>query len=333
MKLKHGLIGCGIGCGALALIAISSCVGFAIWINRGGELIDSGRLLGPGTTGYVEWTLRMEDPGTEGFVESVLESLERLGEQGGEELPRWLRAFQTRQSRRRADRFRELFPLLVAWTLQPGEQPGEDLHQFSASLTGLGNRMVFADWTLGLVLGRDQNGRIREHGDEKIYQVQIRGDRWITFFVRGNDLFFCSDLAAARLAVDRLREPELTGAGGELADLFAKVATDHALRGALVNHDGTFNRLLGPLPDDGWSGALGLTVAGGLEAGGSFRARVEFVGREREWAEARADAVTELVNGWIAGRFGAEVSERVSGGRVTIDVVVPGVIEAMEQLR
>ena len=47
---KRILVGCGIGCGALLLVSISSCVGFFVWLNRPGELLDPERLLGGDTT-------------------------------------------------------------------------------------------------------------------------------------------------------------------------------------------------------------------------------------------------------------------------------------------
>ena len=167
MKLKNWMIGCGIGCGALVVLAVSSCVGLTVWITRPGELIQPDQLLGPSTTGYVEWTLRLEDPGTEGFVEGALELMQRWQQRNSQDLPAWLTGFQARQDRKRAEQLRGLFPLMAVWTLQPSEHAGEDLHVLSLSLKQLGNRMLFADWVLGFALARSPDARIHEHSGEK----------------------------------------------------------------------------------------------------------------------------------------------------------------------
>ena len=65
-RTKRILIGCGAGCGGMILILIALAVGFGMWIQGKGELLEPQRLLGADTTGYLEWTLRLEDPGTEG---------------------------------------------------------------------------------------------------------------------------------------------------------------------------------------------------------------------------------------------------------------------------
>ena len=68
---RNVLMSCLAGCGALALLAISTCAGFVWWVNRPGELLEPARLRGPETTAYLEWTLRLEDPGTAAFAQSL----------------------------------------------------------------------------------------------------------------------------------------------------------------------------------------------------------------------------------------------------------------------
>ena len=75
---KRLLIGCGLGCGSLVLIAILSAVSFAVWVARPGELLEPERLLGADTRGYLEWRLALEDPGTEGFAELLIETLKNV---------------------------------------------------------------------------------------------------------------------------------------------------------------------------------------------------------------------------------------------------------------
>ena len=87
---KKLLIGCGLGCGTLVLVAIISAVSFAVWVARPGELLEPERLLGANTRGYFEWRLALEDPGTEGFAELLIESLKKLPPELEEPMPPWL---------------------------------------------------------------------------------------------------------------------------------------------------------------------------------------------------------------------------------------------------
>jgi hypothetical protein len=77
---KSVLFSCLAGCGILALVMISSCVGFVWWLNRPGELLEPSRLRDADTTGYVEWTLRLEDPGTEALVEDIFAAIRQIQE-------------------------------------------------------------------------------------------------------------------------------------------------------------------------------------------------------------------------------------------------------------
>ena len=71
---KNILIGSLITGGALIVLVIAAAIGFGVWLNRPGELLDPTRLLSSGASGYAEWTLRLDDPGTEGFVELLIEA-------------------------------------------------------------------------------------------------------------------------------------------------------------------------------------------------------------------------------------------------------------------
>src|SRR2546422_502850 len=117
---RNILIGCAAAIGAAALLAVGSCIGFTVWLNRPGHLMEPEKLLGADTTGFIEWTLRREDPGTLAILETFMEN-------------------------------NEMLPMVAAWTVRPGDTPGSDLHLLTVSLPGTGNRMVLADWMLGLV--------------------------------------------------------------------------------------------------------------------------------------------------------------------------------------
>ena len=149
-RSKRILIGCGLGCGALVVLGISGCIGFSIWIGQRGELLEPERLLGRDTTGYVEWTLRLEDPGTEQFVERLIEISQTNPDEFRSPFPGWANDILAgRQNRQNAREIRQLLPLVAAWAVRPAEAPGEDLHLVTVSVVQLGNRLVFLDWILG----------------------------------------------------------------------------------------------------------------------------------------------------------------------------------------
>ena len=77
-RSKKILTGCAIGCGGLLRIFIGVCISLYAWINRPGELLEPSVLLGHDTTGYIEWTLSLDDPGTQEFVEHLLTAWREL---------------------------------------------------------------------------------------------------------------------------------------------------------------------------------------------------------------------------------------------------------------
>lgn len=323
------MIGCGIGCGALVVLGVSSCLGVVFWVTRPGELIEPERLLAPDTTGYVEWTLRLEDPGTEGFVERAIQLMNEFQRQNNEQLPAVLRGLQNRQGRRNAAQMRGLFPLTMVWTMQPGQQSGTDLHLLSLSLKQLGNRMVVADWFMGFVFGRDPQSRVLEHAGEQIYQLRLPPANRVTFFLAGNDVFFCSDFDTAAQVVDRLGRPDPTGSSDDLARLLAQVPEDRALRGAIVNA-GQLERLLGRRVD--LNDSRGLILGGGLQSDGSFQARIEVLGPTRDWAEHRVGPLTTFLRQQLPEETAAEIGGTADGERVVIDVTLPDLVGSIETL-
>ena len=202
---KKILLGCGIGCLSIVLLVVASCTGFFIWLNQPGELLEPDLLVGSDTTGYVAWTLRLEDPGTREFVQGLLDSLQRASERNRVRIhpafDSWLSGMEQRRNEKQ---IREMFPLAAAWTLRPGAEPGDDLHLFSVSLMQAGNQIRLFDWIIGFFLARSPDVQTVSHHGEKIFRLPVDRKTPISFFIRGNDVFFTSDLETAKLAVDRL---------------------------------------------------------------------------------------------------------------------------------
>jgi hypothetical protein len=325
---KKILIGIGIGCLSLVLLAVASCTGFFIWLNQPGELLDADRLVGDDTTGYLAWTLRLEDPGTREFVQSTLESLQQLSRENRVRihpaLDSWLSRLQERRNERQ---IRQMFPLTVAWAQHPGTGPEDDLHLFSVSLQQAGNQLVFWDWVMGLFLSRAPEIEMVRHHGEKIFLLPQRGGEPLGFFIRGNDLFLTTGLETAMLAVDRLSRPrdEQRSPTG-LGELLATVPEDSPLRGAITNRNGELMRVWDQLdPGSGspelWRGIHGVTFSGGLVDGETLRIEAAFRCAGASQAAAGSGEVERVLRSLLEPvGVPLELRTKVDGEWVRVDV-------------
>lgn len=297
---RNVLFSCLAGCGLLALIMISSCVGFVWWLNRPGELLEPSRLRDADTTGYVEWTLRLEDPGTEALVEDIFRALRQVQERAPNALPpaieNVLRDYQTRRNERQ---FRELFPCVMAWNVIGGQTADDELHVFTVSVAKLGNRLVLMDWVIGMFIGRSPDVDVVKYGGEKIYHLPREGS---AFFIRRSDFFFTTDLAAAKRAVDRL-QPVPTTSSAEATRLDRMLDTlpeQLPLRGAATNAQGETRRFFELLTGsddldviDGlpWDRVDGMSLSGGFTEESSFEATLDLMLDAGRWTEQDAEAL------------------------------------------
>src|SRR5437867_13274174 len=86
---RNILIGCAAAIGVAALLGVGSCIGFTVWLNRPGHLMEPEKLLGADTSGFIEWTLRREDPGTLAVLEALMDNLQQE-RRSRSPLPGWL---------------------------------------------------------------------------------------------------------------------------------------------------------------------------------------------------------------------------------------------------
>jgi len=294
------LFGCLAGCGLLALVMISSCVGFAWWLNRPGELLEASRLRDADTTAHVEWTLRLEDPGTETLVEDIFAAMRQLQERAPNVLPPVvegiLRDYQTRRNERQ---FRELFPCLVAWSVIGGESREEELHVFTASVEKLGNRLRLMDWVVGMFIGKSPDVDVVKYRGEKIYHLPREGS---AFFLRRSDFFFTTDLEAARRVVNRLQpaSDESTPQATRLEGMLNALPEQWPLRGASTNaHDEArrFFELITDFADRDvvdnlpWDRVDGMSLYGGFTEESSFEATLDVLLDGQRWSEEEAAAL------------------------------------------
>jgi len=293
------LLGCALGCGGMILIAVIGVVLFFNWLHRPGTLIEPERLLGSDTTGYVEWSLTLDDPATAQAVEKFLDHPQLKNEIRTPLPPEMQKYLMAWQGKRDREQFRRLFPLVAAWTLRPGTEPDRDLHLASVSIQNFGNNMVLADFILGLTARTAENTegfRKILHQDEAIYQFP-KGVR-AAFFIRGNDLFVTQDVDTARQAIDRLLAAQTAPRETTPLDtLFAGTSAASTLRGGLTNARGEIFRLWRLAAVDltaaGEIEALardlrGATLEGGFAEGGDFAGQIRLQAPSPEWAAAHA---------------------------------------------
>jgi hypothetical protein len=337
---KKWLVGCGIGCMSLVLIVAAIIFGFYIWMSQPGELLEPEDLLGSDTTGHVEWSLRLEDPGTSQFVESLLAVSQDESARDMEGVPPLLRSWLLKyQGRQNEQKVREIFPLVAAWTIHPGRNPGEELQLYSVSIEQLGNKLAFADWIMGMTFSRAEGAEVINHQGEKIYKLPTDRGRSIALFIRKNNIFFATNVEAARRAVERLDKPVETGrSAGEVREILQGSVADRPLRGALTNERGELRRLWRRLfkaddPGSLWDNVLALKIAGGFEEGDSFGGLIELRCVDAAWAGANAASLASaLSTACERAGLGVETTARAEGEWVAIEFRIedlPGVIQGL----
>jgi len=338
---RNVLMGCLAGCGALALLAVSTCAGFVWWVNRPGELLEPARLRGPETTAYLEWKLRLEDPGTAAFVQELLASMQRLQQRAPGVMPGPLGGMLSRyQARRNEKEFRKLFPCVVAWSVLSAPDPQHEQHLVSVSLAALGNRTVVVDWVLGFLLGKDRDTEIVEHAGERIYRLK-RFDS--AFFLRRGQVFFTTGLEGAKLAVDRLSvEPPAAVEPTSLDRLIAALPPERALRGATTNEHGEVARLLDVLLDGehaeaasrlGLDAVRGATLAGGFDEQSKFHATLDVLGIDTSGVEGGPERLASALAASLSTSslpVGVQAAALADGVRFEFEVDdLPGLLERL----
>ncbi len=320
--------GCAIGCGLAVLIGFGSCTAFVMWVNQPGELIDTALLCSSDARGFAEWELSLDDPGTEQLVMSFLDSAAKMRGSLNSDLPPTLDAMLKRwQSKRDEKKVREMFPLVVAWSLRPGVS--DDIHQVTLSIERLGNQMLLMDWVLGWAFERTDEVRVTRHRGEKIYQFDPSD---AAFFMRRSDVVFSTDLESAQQLVDRLGTRQ-TASPGTVHNLLAQLPQGPPLRAAMDNNNGELQRILDGLAQIDelkrlaeleWSPASSLVLTGGFTDSSSFSAQLELQRDQGPWkadaASVLEDVLTEVLGGETTDVL---VKARIQGSRLNADVTIP----------
>lgn len=310
MRPKDFLVGCGLGCLGLVVAGVASCVGFRMWLDSPGELLEARRLLGRDTTGYAEVLLSLDDPGTARFVDGILEA---TGPKEIERLPDWVQLLLQLQQRRRARQVREMFPMVIAWTMTPGSTAEVDEHLLSVSTERMGNRPTLVRWFLSFVLRRSGDGEIVEYRGRTLVDLEERGEgaeAGPTLLLERGQFHIGFGRAAAERAVDRLvdRRQAEDLPPTRLEIWFAALPSDSPLRGAITNEGGELVRLarhvLGESSEDRDAPLLaeleGLTVAAGFGLDGALTGTLELLSADAPWAVEHAAELEDLVERIVA---------------------------------
>ena len=315
------LLGVGIGCGVLALVAVGSCVAFLSWLDRPGVPAQPQQLIGSDTTGYAAWTLSLEDPGIRTLLDRLFERLDAGNSPDGGALPEgveiWLPGIASQTNRKQVD---DLFPLTVGWSLAAGDAPDDDLQVGTLAIERLGNRIVLTDWFLGFTLARSPEFESETYAGERIYRLR---EPDVAFFLRSGQVFVTSGLAAAREAVDRLAAASRVSDAAAVDPLLRGLPDDATLRGALTKSRGEFGRVLLPLLDPAgaasavdWEAARTATVHGRFEEDGTLAVEIEIEGTDDAWAASTAAALA----GPLAAGGAATVETSLAGPRARLSL-------------
>ena len=313
-----------------------------IWLNSPGEVLEPEILLGPENTAYVEWTLRLEDSGTEEFVEGMLTSFSDLNARSDSPLPDGLEhMINARQIGKARKNLRKLFPLVVAWTAQPGDSLDEDEHLFTLSARGLGHRMVLADWILGLFLGRSKDVEIVRHRGEKIFVLDERNGTKPAGFINKGTTFLATNLDSARNARDRLDLIEGESVvQTELSSLFGGLPQDHALKGALTNRRGELRRLLEALEFSDetvsasiWDDVRASTIVANFRDEDAFGGTLTLQGPDADWAGTHAETIGTAIEALFdRSRVEFTTEVRQDGSDVRVEFNTTNLFEQIETI-
>ena len=337
-RASRTLLGCGIACGAAALLLVGGCFAFQSWLKRPGEVLDTAAMLDPAATAYVAARLDLADPATRELVEQLVAASQRPFQGSARERRLPFMDFLIRSNQQRQQRDLErLFPMTATWVVWPGEKTGGGAVTVSAR--GLGNQALFLDWVFGLFgsLGKVPS---RQVAGETVYEVELAPEQTVFAFLESRGAVVCFDEEAVAPAVERLRATRgqalSRSAPGELERRLAAVPADLPLRGAFVGRDGGVARVLGVVapgaPAGAWDAIAAATVAGRF-TGGAVALTLDLALDPAAPATARPALVTELEQRLAAQWGEGSAAVREAGDAVVVELLVDDLPRRVEELQ
>jgi hypothetical protein len=314
-------------------------------------VIDPERLLAGDTTGYLEWTMDLEDQGTKELMDSLLAWVEETQRKGTPDSGpgRIIGQLQQWGNKNNEKELRKLFPLVVAGTMRP-VGAGQDGFILAGSVRGMDHQLLFLDWIGTPILRRMLNSgafdeenvtfTIERHAGEKIFVIPLEDqDLEMGMFLRGGDFFLASSLDEAKYAVDLLTGRAPQSEGTAAVERWYRDAPDTSLRGALSNGGGELRRLWdgildtdAELPDEMWREVEGLVFSGGFDGTGIFTINMDF--------DVTSATVAEQIEETLATAMDRATSDTIfrlgdvsrAGDRVRISVLTEPLVEKLNEI-
>ncbi len=352
--LDKVLIGCGIGCAVLILVAILGVSFGTMWFFTPGEQVATDAIVDDSSLGVVRLHELAEDPGTQQLLARVLERINEAGrEQQREELPpslRWISDFQAQQSDTAG------VNMLIPKEMTIAYEEAEDGSGVDFVVAANPRTMVRMFKTmLSLISRGDESGEVRS--DYRGHSAYTLEEGAHLAFVRST-LLFASSRRALERAIDRVAGDSAADGATATADVASAPELqawippgDWDVEGALGNEAGLVDGLLEDLEPPGDEASEDLGSRGGgedLRLGFGFDvvSADEITGRvvlecgDRQAAERWRAAIERRYQELLdeASERGLELSleARVDGDRVLTELELRGlddlIAEAFTQL-
>ena len=329
------LIGCGIGCAALILLAVLGLAFGSMWFFTPGEQVATDVIADDASLGVVRLHELADDPGTQQLLARVLQRINEAGrEQQREQLPpslRWISDMQTTQSSPAGVNMFIPKEMTIAYE-QAGDGSSVD---FVVAANPRAMVRMFKTM-LGMISRGDDGREVRsEYRGHPVYALEETAH---LAFVRSTVLFASSRRALER-AIDRV-EAGGSGAGSSDDDLSASVpAGEWDVEGAVGNEAGLAeNMLLDLAPpaapeaaEDAPSAGEDLRLGFGLDIVSadeiSGRAVLDCTDREaaERWRRVLEGRYRTLRDRAIERGLELELASRVEGARVITELRALGV--------
>ncbi len=258
------LIGCGIGCAGLILLAVLAVAFGSMWIMTPGTQVATDVIADDTSLAVIRLHELAEDPGTQKLLESVLERINEAGrEQQREQLPpalRWISDMQARQANTAGVNM--LIPKEMTISYEKAED-GSGLDFVAAANPRTMVRMFKSMFSL-MSRGDDSRNVRSDYRGHAAYRFEEEAH---VAFVRSTVLFANSRRGLER-AIDRI-EAGKAGAGDASGgfDYSSVPPGDWDVEGAVGNETGLVDGLLAELtrPGDEQSAGEGLHLGFGFD--------------------------------------------------------------------
>ncbi len=334
------LIGCGIGCAALILVAVLGVSFGTMWFFTPGEQMATEVIADDGSLGVVRLHELAEDPGTQQLLTRVLERINEAGrEQQREQLPpslRWISDFQGQQSDTAGVNM--LIPKEMTIAYEEAED-GSGVDFVAAANPRTMVRMVKTMFSL--VSRGDDAGQMRsDYRGHAAYELEEGAH---LAFVRSTVLYASSRRALER-AIDRLAKDRIEAGGAAAAgtatgfDFSASIPPgEWDVEGGIGNETGLLDGLLEDLMAPAGAEAtlagedlrlgFGLDVVSADELTGQTVLDCADRQAAEHWLAVLEERGTELRESAAERGLELELETRVEGHRVLTEIELLGLAE------